>query len=62
MQHNIVVHVDESDLEFLETPASKQAIDTVIYRKIMELRQAHFDKQSRQTFSRGYRGTSKDQK
>ena len=59
MQYNIVVHVDESDKEFLDTPASKQAIDTVIYRKIMELRQAHFDKQSRQTFSRGFIGVEK---
>jgi transcriptional accessory protein Tex/SPT6 len=59
MQYNILVHVDESDKEFLETPESKNQIDTVIYRKIMELRQAHFDKQSRQTFSRGFRGVEK---
>ena len=59
MQYTIVIHIDETDKEFLDTPASKQAIDTVIYRKIMELREAHFDKQSRQTFSRGFIGTAK---
>jgi hypothetical protein len=59
MQHSIIVHIDESDLEFLQTPESKSAIDSVIYRKIMELRQAHFDKESRQTFSRGFIGVEK---
>jgi hypothetical protein len=60
MQHTIIVHIDESDLEFLGTPDAKNQIDTVIYRKIMELRQAHFDKQSRQSvLSRGFIGTQK---
>ena len=59
MQYTIVIHIDETDKEFLDTPASKQAIDTVIYRKIMELREAQFDRQSRQTFSRGFIGTAK---
>ena len=59
MQHNIVVHVDESDLEFLETPTSKQALEQAIYRTIQILKEAHYDKQSRQTFSRGYAGTEK---
>jgi hypothetical protein len=59
LQHTIIIHVDESDLEFLQTPESKQAIETVIYRKIMELRQAYFERKSRTTFSRGFLGTEK---
>jgi hypothetical protein len=59
MQHTITIHIDESDKELLEKPESRQAIDTVIYRKIMELRQADYERKSRQTFSRGFLGTEK---
>jgi hypothetical protein len=59
MQHTIIVHVDESDLEFLETPASKSQIEQAIYRTIQILKEAHYDKASRMRDTGSFRGTAK---
>ena len=60
MEWNITVHIDEGDKEFLETPDSKLAMEQSIYRLIHSLKQAHFERQSRnQPLSRGYNGLQK---
>jgi hypothetical protein len=60
MIYNITVHIDESDLEFLETPDSRAAMQQSIYRLIHRLKQAHFERASRvQPLSRGYQGIEK---
>lgn len=57
---NIVVHIDEGDKEFLETPDSKLAMQQSIYRLIHSLKQAHFERASRvQPMSRGFQGIEK---
>ena len=60
MQHTITVFIDEGDKEFLDTPDSKLAMEQTIYRKILELRDAHYARLSRvQPHSRGYQGIQK---
>jgi hypothetical protein len=56
---NIIVHVDEGDKEFLETPESKLALEQTIYRRIQDLKQMHFDRLSRAQPRGSFIGVSK---
>lgn len=57
----IQIIVEDSLKEVIESPGAKLAIETACHKRILELRDAWLDKQSRQSvLSRGYRGTSKE--
>ena len=57
---NIVVHIDEGDREILETADAKLAMQQHIYRLIHSLKQAHYERLSRnQPLSRGFNGLQK---
>ena len=56
----IQIVVEDQLKEVIEAPGNKQAIETACYKKIFELRDAFFEKASRQSvMSRGFIGTSK---
>jgi hypothetical protein len=59
MEYTIIVHVDEGDKEFLDTPDSKLAMQQQIYRLIHSLKQAHFERASRTQPRGSYIGTDK---
>jgi hypothetical protein len=60
MEWTVTVHIDAGDEEFLGTSDSKLAMEQTIYRKILELRDAHYARLSRvQPHSRGYQGIEK---
>ena len=56
----LIIEVEDGLREVIEAPGNKQAIETACYKKIFELRDAFFDKASRQSvMSRGFIGTDK---
>jgi hypothetical protein len=56
----IEVQVEDDLKQIVEEPAAKRAIEQAVHRVILDLKQAHWDKLSRQSvMSRGFIGTQK---
>jgi hypothetical protein len=59
MEWSLKIHIDESDKELLETPASKQALEQAVYKTILTLRDAEYSRLSRPFGLGNFRGTDK---
>lgn len=56
----IKITVEDGLREVIESPGAMAQIEQVVLRKILDLKQAHWDKLSRQqVISRGFVGTEK---
>jgi hypothetical protein len=58
----IQIVVEDTMQEIYDSQGAKQQVEAAVLRTLFTLRDAYHDRQSRQTFSRGFVGTAKDQK
>jgi len=58
----VKILVEDSLKEVYEQPGVKQAIETAVHKEFLKQRDDYYARQSRQTFSRGFVGTAKEQK